>query len=112
LPSNVFSFRKLKRNEKKGTATLVVRVPGPGILTLKGRGLVSDRRARPAQAVASKAVHGGGNVSLPVKAKGKAKGKLSQTGKVKVKLKVTYTPSGGTPDRRGRTVKLKEKVRP
>jgi hypothetical protein len=112
LPSNVFKFGKLKRNEKKGTATLVVRVPGPGILTLKGRGVVSDRRARPAQALASKTVHGDGNVSLPVRAKGKAKGKLNHTGKVKVKVKVVYTPSGGTPDRRSKTLKLKERVLP
>src|SRR5262245_33196376 len=36
-PSNRFSFGKLKRNKKKGTAKLPVTVPGPGTLTYAGK---------------------------------------------------------------------------
>ena len=39
LPSNTFSFGKLKLNKRRGTATLVVRVPGPGSLLLSGAGV-------------------------------------------------------------------------
>jgi hypothetical protein len=54
-PSNAFSFGKVKKNRKKGTATLTVIVPGPGTLTLAGKGLKPQRPAR-AAALASKAV--------------------------------------------------------
>jgi hypothetical protein len=37
-PSNAFSFGKLKRNKRRGTATLIVLVPGPGELALTGKG--------------------------------------------------------------------------
>ena len=37
-PSNAFSFGKVKRNTRKGTATLTVIVPGPGTLVLTGGG--------------------------------------------------------------------------
>ena len=47
-----FSFGKLKRNKKRGTAKLTVKVPGPGTLTLLGKGLVRQRPGTlPAQRV-------------------------------------------------------------
>src|SRR5262249_50826541 len=36
-PSNAFSFGKLHRNKKKGTATLDVTVAGPGTVTASGK---------------------------------------------------------------------------
>jgi hypothetical protein len=95
-PSNLFRFVKLKRNKKKGTATLAVLVPGPGSLTLSGKGLATQH-ARP---------HGVETVKLAVKAKGKAKKKLSRSGTAKVKLKVIFTPIGGDPNTKVRAVKL------
>ncbi|MGH2961876.1 MAG: hypothetical protein ACRDL3_06760 [Solirubrobacterales bacterium] len=37
-PSNEFSFGKLKKNKKKGTAKLIVRVPAPASSRSSGRG--------------------------------------------------------------------------
>ena len=62
-PSNLFRFGKLKRNKRKGTASLAILVPGPGALTLSGNGL-AKQQAGP---------HGVETVNLAVKAKGKAK---------------------------------------
>jgi DNA-binding beta-propeller fold protein YncE len=104
-PSNVFSFGKLKRNKKKGTATLTVNVPNPGELTGSGKGA---EVARAAGAVTSKAVSTG-NVQLLIRAKGKKK-KLNETGKVKLKVAVTYTPTGGDPNTQTRKLKLRKRV--
>ena len=95
-PSNLFRFGKLKRNKKKGTATLAILVPGPGTLTLSGKGL-ARQHASP---------HGVETVKLAVKGKGKAKKTLSRSGTAKVKLKVTFTPTGGDPNTKAKAVKL------
>ena len=107
IPSNAYSFDGVALNKRKGTATLAAVVPGPGTLTLTGKG-VKKQRAR-GGATASKNVPGAGLVNLLVKAKGKAKKKLNKTGKAKVKVKVTYTPSGdapGAPNVKTKRVKL------
>ena len=97
-PPNDFSFGKLKRNLKKGTAKLTVKVPGGGELELaKTKKVKADDE--PAEA--------GGKEKLLVKPRGKAKNKLNQTGKAKVKAKVTYTPTGGEPNTESKQVKLK-----
>lgn len=44
-PLSQIRFGKLKRNKKKGTATLTVEVPAPGILALSGKGVVKKRLA-------------------------------------------------------------------
>jgi sugar lactone lactonase YvrE len=109
-PPNKFSFGKLKRNKKRGTATLAVDLPGPGELALTGKGLVvqrpaaEDRRADPAYRAVS-----GGTVNLLIKAKGRKKRKLKHTGKVKVDPTVTFTPTRGTPATQSRPLKLKKK---
>jgi hypothetical protein len=109
-PSNRFNFGKLKRNKKKGTATLTVDVPGPGKLVLSGKGLVKQRPADAFHAsVLAKAVSAAGKVKLKVRSKGKKRRKLNRTGKVKVKAKVTYTPTGGTPNTRSKTIRLVKK---
>jgi hypothetical protein len=95
-PSNLFRFAKLKRNERKGTATLAILVPGPGTLTLSGKG-IAKQHAGP---------HGVETVKLAVEAKGKAKKKLSRKGTAKVKLEVTFTPTGGDPSTQAKAVKL------
>ena len=105
-PSNNFTFGKVKRNTKKGTATLTVDVPGPGEIALGGTGVKPQRpvfgfRGR------SKPVVAAGPVKLKIKATGKKKQKLNETGKVKVKVKVTFTPTGGAPNTESKKVKLK-----
>ncbi len=110
-PSNVFSFGKVKRNKRKGTASLAVNVPGPGTLALTGKGVKTQRVGR--AATASKTVTAAGTVKLLVKAKGKAKHKLNKTGKVKVKVSVTYTPTAdivGDPNTQTKRVKLVKKL--
>jgi subtilisin-like proprotein convertase family protein len=94
--SNRFTFGKLKRNAKKGTATLYVNVPGPGQLALSGKKVKAAKKA------AAKA----GPVALPIKAKGKALGVLADAGSVKFGVKVTFTPSGGSPLTLPKRVKL------
>jgi hypothetical protein len=104
LPSNAFKFGRLKRNRRKGTATLIVVVPGPGILTLSGKGIVGKQPGR--RAKSSKTVGSAGRVGLLIRSRGGAKRKLRRTGKVRVRAKVTYTPTGGTPNTKAKTVKL------
>lgn len=93
-------------NKKNGTATEPVFVPGPGVLMLTGKGVVTKR---PVRASASRAVSAAGVVNLLVKAKGKTKKKLNKTGKAKVKVRVTYKPTGGTANTQSKSVKLIKK---
>jgi hypothetical protein len=109
IPSNSYSFDGVALNKKTGTATLAVVVPGPGTLSLTGKGVKAQRTGR--EATASKAVSTAGVVNLLVKVKGKAKKKLNKTGKAKVKVKVTYTPTGdapGVPSIKTKSVKLRK----
>jgi hypothetical protein len=104
-PSNTFTLGEVKRNKKKGTATLTVDVPNPGKLTATGKGV----KAAGAGAVISKTVTAPGAVKLLIRANGKKQKTLSEKGKVKVKLKVTYTPTGGDPSTQSTKLKLKKR---
>lgn len=95
-PSNRFRFGKLRRKTGKGIALLVVRVPGAGRLVLSGRGL---KRV-------SKSVTRARNVALRVSATGKERKRLRVRGRVKLRAKLRFTPTGGVPRTRGRTVVL------
>jgi Tol biopolymer transport system component len=97
-PGNHFSFGKLKLNKKKGTATLIVTVPGAGSLVLGGKGVKK----------ANGQAKGPGNVTLPVKAAGKAKKKLDELGKLKLALQVSFTPVGGAVNTEATKVTLKQ----
>lgn len=99
-PSNAIGFGKLKRLKGKGTATLAVKVPGPGTLELAGKGL---RVRKPRQ------VSGPGTVSLLLAAKGKWKRALARKGFVKLRARVTYVPTGGDAKTVVRPVKLIKK---
>ena len=105
MPSNSLTLGKVKRNTKKGTATITVNVPNPGELTGSGKGA---KVARASGAVTSKAVSAG-NAQLLIKAKGKKKRKLNKRGKVKLKVAITYTPTGGAPNTQSRKLKLKKR---
>jgi Glycine rich protein len=95
-PSNAFTLGKLTRNPRKGTAILAVEVPGPGTLSLTGKGLVEQQRT------ASRA----GSVSLRIAAKGSFGRKLSSAGQAKLKVRITFTPAGGDPKTLTRTIEL------
>jgi hypothetical protein len=70
VPSNAFSLGKVKRNKRKGTATLTVGVPNAGKLALSGNGV---RAASAGGAATSKTVGAAGKVKLVIRAKGKKK---------------------------------------
>lgn len=98
-PSNTFTFGKLKRNKKKGTALLTVNTPGPGTVLLFGKGIKTENGATGEQQ----------SYTLRVIPKGKTKKKLRKAGQVKVKVKITFTPNGGTPNTQVETIKLIKK---
>ena len=108
-PSNAFSFGKLKKNKKRGTALLTVIVPGAGKLALSGKGLKAQRST--GFAAASRKVSAAGKVKLLIKAKGGKKRKLSRTGKLKVRAKVTFTPINGDPNTKSKRTKLLKRLR-
>ena len=95
-PRNDFSQTGLRRNKKKGTATVTFDVPNPGLLTASGKGVKA----------ASQAAAGAGPAQVMVRAKGKRKAKLNSTGKVKLKPTIAYTPTGGETSALPLTVKL------
>jgi DNA-binding beta-propeller fold protein YncE len=87
LPSNKFHFAGLSKNRSNGFAVLYVRVPGPGKVSLKGRGF---RRL-------SRTVRQATTVSLPVKPKVRLRHFLKRHGKGRIRVEVTFTPTGGLP---------------
>ena len=88
-----------------------MKVPGPGTLSVSGKGVVKQRSPWAGGASLHRAVSAAGTVRILIKAKGKAKSKLTRTGKVKIKVRVTYTPTDGTPKSKTPKVKLRKTLR-
>ena len=84
-PSNHFTFGKVVLDRKRGTATLLVAVPGAGSLSLGGKGI------RPATV----RVGGATTAKLPIRLTGKAQKTLLKADKASALATVTFTPSGG-----------------
>ena len=97
----IFRVGGERLNRRRGTARLKVFVPGPGRLTLWGKGLVNVSLGR---------IVVGSKVSLLVKAKGKGKRRLDRRGKAKFKAKVAFTQSGGSVSTQRKHLKLKERL--
>jgi hypothetical protein len=95
-PSNFFLLGQVDRNKERGTATIAVQVPGPGTLSLSGRG-VQTQRVPGDRAVVSKTVGAAGTATLRVKAKGGKKRRLNRRGQVRVGANITYVPFGDIP---------------
>lgn len=98
-PTNAFAFGKVAGSKSNGSATVSVNVPNAGTLVVGGKGVKRT----------SKSVTAPGVVKLKIRAKGKQLRTLNQTGKVKVAAKVTFTPTGGDPKARSKTVRLKQR---
>ncbi len=98
LPSNAFSFGKLKLNKRRGTAALLVRVPGPGSLLLSGAGVKTIFETGRAAA----------KLTLKLTPTGTAATRLKRTHRATVALEVIYTPTFGDPRTRRETVALIE----
>jgi hypothetical protein len=101
-----FRLGRLVRNKNRGTAILIVDVPAPGTVRLRGNGVVKQRHARHTRFRIARFVNSAGRVKLPIRAKGKAKRRLNEKGKVRVTVRVTFTPVGGTPRTRSRGIAL------
>jgi hypothetical protein len=96
-PSNSFRLSKPRLHKRRGTATLVAKLPGAGKLVLKGR-RIHRRVKEPTDA---------GKRKLGVKPTGKKRRKLRRCGTASVKAKVTYTPTGGGPRTKTRLFALR-----
>ncbi len=95
-PSNLLRFGKTKRNRKRGTATLRVKVPGRGELVLGGNGVKPVVRTLDQAAT----------VPILVAAKGRTAKRLRKRGRVVVRAKLTFTPVGNDPRTVTRKLKL------
>jgi hypothetical protein len=96
--SNAFKLGKLRLNRRTGTARLRVRVPGPGRLSLGGKGVRALARA----------VRSADTVGLLIRPRRKARRKLNRTGRAQVTARVTYKPAGGTAVSRFRPLTLRK----
>ncbi len=99
VPAARFSFGSLPLNRAHGTAKLNLSVPGPGKVTISGKGV------RKASKSAAKA----GNLNLPITPVGGAKAKLDRVGSASVKVLVKFAPTGGSPSALAKKVKLIKK---
>lgn len=76
------SIVKVKRNRKRGTAKVTVRVSGPGKLIARGKGLHPVRRSA-----------GRERVILPARPTGALKRKLAVRGKATARVRITFRPT-------------------
>lgn len=97
LPSNKFHFAGLIKKRSNGFAVLYVRVPGPGKVSLTGRGF--RRLSRTARQATT--------VSLPIKPKVRLRHFLKRHGKGRIRVEVTFTPTGGEPRKREKVIVLR-----
>ena len=97
-PPKKLKTNRLKRNRKRGTASLKVQTGGKGKVIVKGSKKVKKSSGK---------VGANGRGRLKVKARGKAAKVLMKKGKVKVTIRLAYRPGGDCPDRTvSRKVKL------
>lgn len=101
VPTNSFSFGRITRDRRKGSATLEVLVSNPGSVTLTGKGVKAKR--------ATKTTFLAGPIKFSVAAAGKKGRKLKRRGKTSLRLTATFTPTGG--DAAAQTLALKLKKR-
>lgn len=93
---NNFKFGKLKRNVRKGTAKLQIKLPSPGKVLLSGKKVKRVKRgAKEAR-----------KITLNIRPKPKVKKLLVATGSAKVRVKVKFSPTGGKPRTKSKTLKL------
>ena len=84
-PSNRIRIGGLRRDLRRGTVKLAVRVPGPGQLTVRGGNVHAlNRTARRA-----------GTLTLTVGPKRMAAKRLRRRGHLLVTARITFTPDGG-----------------
>src|SRR6266545_1595847 len=96
---NLFSFRELKLDRSRGTASLGVRVPGPGLLRLRGKGVKSVQMHPEAAGI----------ITLPIRPRYGTRRVLNQEGKARVQVRVTYEPTNGGPHTKTKRIELRKR---
>lgn len=95
VPNN-FSFGRIIRNRRKGTAKLIVKAPTGGVFVLKSGTVRRVKR---------KAVRKGKAV-LNIRPKPRALKRLKRRHRLNVHVRVTFYPNGGTPRTKGKSLAL------
>jgi hypothetical protein len=95
VPNN-FSFVRLIRNRRKGTAKLIVKAPTAGVFLL---------RSGKVRQVKRKAIRKG-NVVLNVRPKPRTLKRLKRRHRMSVRIRVTFYPNGGKPRTKGKSLTL------
>jgi hypothetical protein len=98
VPSNDFSIAAITRDRNRGSATVIVNVSNPGVLTISGKGLKKGR--------VSKDVAVAGTVQFQIASTGAKKRRLERTGKVALTPTMTFAPTGGEPASQPFTLRL------
>jgi hypothetical protein len=96
LPDNSFTIGKVKLNKRRGTATVAVVVPGPGLVSLSGA--VSQLRTAGAA----------GKVVLPVLPSPAQRRALRRKGSARVRLTIAFQPRGGVSNSRDLSLRLRK----
>jgi hypothetical protein len=87
--SKRFGILKTRTNRKSGTASLTVRVPGPGRLKATGR-MIEPAALRAASA---------GKVTLRLKPTSAGRALLRRRHRLRTRVTVRYAPAGGSPEK-------------
>lgn len=111
-PSNAFSITAVAASPSKGTAALTVDLPGPGTIALLATARVRTAGRTAALrtikvAALAREVAAGGAVRLAIRPSRAARRVLTRTRRLRIVVKLTYTPRGGTPSTRTRSVTLR-----
>jgi hypothetical protein len=96
LPDNAFSIGKVKLNKRRGTATVAVIVPGPGLVSLSGA--VSQLRTASAA----------GKVVLRVLPGPAQRRALRRKGSARLRLTIAFQPRGGVSHSRDLSLRLRQ----
>ena len=103
VPSNDFGIASITRDRKLGSATVVVNVSNPGVLSISGKSLKKRH--------VSKNIAVAGTAQFQISSAGAKRRKLEKTGKVSVSGTLTFAPSGGDPATTAFAVRLLRKRR-
>jgi hypothetical protein len=103
VPSNAFTISSVTRDRKQGSATVLVNVSNPGILTISGKGL----KKRPTKNIAV-----AGTAQFNIASAGVRRRKLERTGTLTLTPTLTFLPTAGEPASQTFAVKLKKRRPP
>jgi YVTN family beta-propeller protein len=96
VPSNKFTFGRMVKNRKNGTVRLQVKLPGAGSVVLTGGQVHKVTRK------ASKA----GSMWLTIHARVELNKRLKKIHRATVKVRIAFTPTGGKPLAKTRSITL------